>query len=98
MESLILRRKIIIVVDKFGEIDVKLWGEKINFFRVDIGLSIMMKGFKVDVYNGWYFLNIILIIIVEVIILKFKYFYNVFILNIKFDILKRLSIWKNIWV
>lgn len=57
LESPTSRRKIITVADKSGEIDVKLWGEKINLLRADTGLSITMKGLKVDVYNGRYSLN-----------------------------------------
>lgn len=57
LESPTSRRKIITVMDKSGEIDVKLWGEKINLLRADTGLTITIKGLKVDVYNGRYSLN-----------------------------------------
>lgn len=57
LETPTSRRKIITIIDKSGEIDVKLWGEKINLLKGDTGLTITIKGLKVDLYNGRYSLN-----------------------------------------
>lgn len=57
LETPTSRRKIITIMDKSGEIDVKLWGEKINLLKGDTGLTITIKGLKVDLYNGRYSLN-----------------------------------------
>lgn len=71
-------------MDKSGEIDVKLWGEKINLLRADTGLTITIKGLKVDVYNGRYSLNSTPTTTAEVIILNTKFSYNTSTLNAKF--------------
>lgn len=49
-------RKIVNVEDNSGEIEIKLWGNKINLIK-ETGTTITLKGLRVDIYNNRYSLN-----------------------------------------
>lgn len=49
-------RKIVTVEDNSGEIEIKLWGNKINLIK-ETGTTITLKGLRVDIYNNRYSLN-----------------------------------------
>lgn len=49
-------RKIVTVEDNSGEIEINLWGNKINLIK-ETGTTITLKGLRVDIYNNRYSLN-----------------------------------------
>lgn len=55
-----------IVGDKIGEIDIKMWGERKVNFVIRFNINILLICLKVDVYNGRVLLNLCVFIIVEV--------------------------------
>lgn len=55
-----------IVGDKIGEIDIKMWGERKVNFVIRFNVNILLICLKVDVYNGRVLLNLCVFIIVEV--------------------------------
>ncbi|XP_065942069.1 uncharacterized protein [Magallana gigas] len=56
IETASSKRKIVTLEDNSGQIEIKLWGNKIDLIK-DQGTTVSLKGLRVDIYNGRYSLN-----------------------------------------